>query len=460
MLTSLMALVVLASPLPAQASPASGAGGDLEWSACPGTGTSELQCADLPVALSPESDRKITLKVARLPATGKRKGAVLVNFGGPQGHQIATMRSRPAIFDKIRASMDVVTWDPRGYPGLSGPVLRCDWGLLRTPAFPADQAGFDRLAAANRARGDRCRDTDPELFDHMDSASDARDADAVRRALGEDRMNFIGLSYGGTIAQSYARLFPRTVRTIYIDGTRNHSVRDWGRELDVQARENERLIERFFDWAPPGMRKRWRALIATADREPIPAPSVNARFDGTQIQALGFLKLRPGPARWDELVAAVTAAEGGDASGFALSDREPYPGLPGGGVKECLDFPRPAGQAELARTVRRLRAVAPDTGAAFPLAWHLPVTCAGWPAPVANPPAPMPRGLPPILGAGTWLDFESTRRVAGQIPGSRTIEFDGPGHNLFAAMANPCVIDHVSRYVTTRRLPARGTVCP
>ncbi|MBF8184846.1 alpha/beta hydrolase [Nonomuraea sp. K274] len=64
-----------------------------------------------------------------------------------------------------------------------------------------------------------------------------------------------------------------------------------------------------------------------------------------------------------------------------------------------------------------------------------------------------------MLGAGTWLDFAATSRVIAQVPGSRTIEHDSPGHNLFAAMANPCVIDHVSRYVTTRELPPRGTKC-
>lgn len=55
----------------------------LRWSACPIANEPELQCADLPVALSPNSDRK----VARLPATGARKGSVLVNFGGPQGYR-------------------------------------------------------------------------------------------------------------------------------------------------------------------------------------------------------------------------------------------------------------------------------------------------------------------------------------------------------------------------------------
>nr|SBO90546.1 proteinase (secreted protein) [Nonomuraea gerenzanensis] len=444
----MLALSMLTAPVPA-AAPA------LSWEPCSG----ELRCADVPVSVSPGGTRKITLKVARLPATGVKRGTVMINFGGPQGNQIAIMASRVRIFDRIRRSMDVVTWDPRGYPGLSTPVLPCDWSFLRTPDLPADQAALDRLAAGNRARADRCRAADPELFDHMDSASDARDADAIRRALGEERMNFIGTSYGGMIAQSYARQFPRRIRTMYVDGTGNHATRSWQRELDAIARDSGGLMDRFFAWAQPGTERRWRALIAAADERPIPAPAAGAAYHGMHLRFLMFAKLRPGPDRWQEAAAAIEAAEAGDASGFAPPGRNPYPGLPGGGVKECLDHPRPAGQRQLAATVERLDRIAPNLGAAFPLAWHAPLSCAGWPAPVANPPAPLPRGLPPLLGAGTWQDFASTARVVRQVPGSRTIAFDGPGHNLFAAMANECVIGHVSTYVTTGRLPARDTTC-
>ncbi|TDC07455.1 alpha/beta hydrolase [Nonomuraea longispora] len=451
MIRTFLALTVLTTPAPAAQ--------DLTWAACPGDTASELRCADLPVALAPGSDRKLTLKVARLPATGEKKGTVMINFGGPQGDQIAIMRSVAKIFTRIRQSMDVVTWDPRGYPGLSTPVLQCDWSLLRTPAFPRDQAGLDRLAAANKVRGDRCRDTDPVLFDHMDSASDARDAEAIRRALGEERMNFIGTSYGGIIAQAYARQFPARVRTMYVDGTGNHGAANWDRELTAMARDREHQMDRFFAWAPKGVERRWRRLVAKADKEPIPAPEVDARYDGTQLRALGSQKAGRGPAGWDALLAAIKVAEGGDASGFAPGGRNPYPGLMGGGVKECLDFPRTESQRDLARTVRRLRQVAPNTGAAFPMAWHAPLTCAGWPAPVANPPSPLPGKVPPMLGAGTWLDYAPTSRVVEQVRGSRMIRFDGPGHNLFAAMANACVIGHVSAYVTTGKLPPRGTEC-
>ncbi|MBY8853949.1 alpha/beta hydrolase, partial [Saccharothrix sp. MB29] len=90
----------------------------------------------------------------------------------------------------------------------------------------------------------------------MDSGSDARDAEAIRSALGEERVNLIGTSYGGVVAQAYARRFPHRVRTMYVDGTGNHSARDWSRELEDMARDLDAYWARFFAWAGPGTEQR------------------------------------------------------------------------------------------------------------------------------------------------------------------------------------------------------------
>ncbi|SDM54484.1 alpha/beta fold hydrolase [Allokutzneria albata] len=396
----------------------------LDWKPCFDSSPVAMQCADLAVPLAENGKRTITLKVARLPATGAGKGSVLANFGGPKGDQIAALRSRPQIFDKIRQSMDVITWDPRGCSGLSEPVLNCGFGFLRTPPLPKDRAEFDALAEDNRIRRDKCRANDPELYDHMDAGSDARDVEAIRIALGEKEMNFIGTSYGGVIAQSYARPFPQRVRAVYIDGSVPHHEQEWDRELDA-------LMRRFFDQAAPGTEQRWRALLAKAAREPIPAGT--ARHDGMHLQRLGSTMAWRGPATWAQLATAIAAAEQGDASGFIPpGNPSPYPGTMGDQVKPCLDFPRPADHRELSERIERLNRIAPNTGASFGPASHGQTVCAGLPAPV-NPPKPLPRRLPPMLGAGTWLDHGSTARVVDQVPGSRTTTTTAPATTCSSA---------------------------
>lgn len=90
--------------------------------------------------------------------------------------------------------------------------------------------------------------------------------------------------------------------------------------------------------------------------------------------------------------------------------------------------------------------------------WH-PLACVGWPAPVTNPPAPLPaKGLPPYLGVGSWTDFEGSADIVRRVPGSAAVQYQGLGHGLYNA-GNSCIISHVNRYLISLRLPAPGTVC-
>lgn len=485
------ALAMFAGPAPAATPPTPAAAPatagvtagtpDLRWGGCPdGGGQAGMECATLEVPVDPDRPhgRMLTLMLGRLPATGPNPiGSVLINFGGPGPSGITMLRDHFAgAFTGLRERMHLVTWDPRGYGGEFGgrsTRLDCDWRSMvrpRTPPFPRSQAEFDQLATANRALAEPCRATDPALFDHMDSASNAHDLEAIRRALGEEQLNYYGASYGGIIGQSYARLFLDRLRTMVLDGTGNHSTGDWDAELDAIARDNEATFQRFVDWCAAArscalhgsdLTARWQHLVARADQTPVPARRAGAgvAYTGRELQTLAVGMAMRGGEGWPALARAIRDAEHGDASGFRPPGQpSPYPMVGTPGVTECLDFPRFHDQAHLAATVERLRTVAPNTGASFPLAAHMP-TCSGWPAPVTNPPAAPPEDVPPLLGAGTWTDFPGTARAVQQVPDSSTIYHDGPGHVLYAS-GNACAIQHINRYLTTTRLPPPDTRCP
>jgi pimeloyl-ACP methyl ester carboxylesterase len=477
--SALSAVAVAFTQVPARADPVPAAAAGkpgLRWGACPDPEKAvDQECAsiEVPVDWAKPHGRRITLVLGRLtekegPGAFVRTGSVIVNPGGPGASGIDYLPYMLPSFAKLRQRMHIVTWDTRGYPGRSTSLPAVCGQLVRprTPPYPRDQAEFEALAAHNRELADACRDEDPELFDHMDSASHARDLDAIRRALREPRLNFLGSSYGGVFAQAYARLFPTRVRTMVLDGTANQSARNWDQELDSIARDNERTMRRFFDWCAGDtacalhgrdLPRVWQALVARADRTPIPAPKVDATYDGRDLRGLaGPLAMR-GPDAWPTLALAIREAEAGDASRFAPSPARPYPMVGTPGLTECLEFPRPVDFARLSSTVRRLDRIAPNTGASFPLIQHI-TTCVGWPTPVTNPPRPLPTHLPPLLGAGTWTDYPGTDRVVSQVPGSTTIYHDGPGHTLYGT-GNACVIALVDRYFTTRRLPPPGTRC-
>jgi pimeloyl-ACP methyl ester carboxylesterase len=114
--------------------------------------------------------------------------------------------------------------DPRGV-GLSSPV-RCDPALLNrvVPVFPKNEAEFRQVVERNQALGRSCRRLTGPLLDHVDTVSAARDLEMLRRALGQGKINYLGLSYGSQLGATYAELFPERIRTLALDGALDHAL--------------------------------------------------------------------------------------------------------------------------------------------------------------------------------------------------------------------------------------------
>jgi pimeloyl-ACP methyl ester carboxylesterase len=80
---------------------------------------------------------------------------------------------------------------------------------------PAEQ----RVAAGAAIElGARCVARNPQLAQHLSTANVARDMRLLMRAVGDDRLNYYGLSYGTYLGATFAALFPDEVRTLVLDG--------------------------------------------------------------------------------------------------------------------------------------------------------------------------------------------------------------------------------------------------
>ncbi|HTI22898.1 MAG TPA: alpha/beta fold hydrolase [Kutzneria sp.] len=437
----ILALTVAASQLtPAAATPA------LDWGPCPTDGPDHMECAlfTVPLDWHDPGGRTVTLELGRLRATGPSQGTVLVNYGGPGAPGVEVMSNRllsPGTqpFDQLRQHMDIVTWDPRGYGLLGGrstPVL--DWSCIKTlpdsgmPALPTTQAGFTQLAQENAVIANACRTQDPALFDHMDTLTNVHDMDAIRRALGQSKLNLYMGSYGGVYGQTYADLYPDRVRTMVIDSSGDHS-RDFDRAQDAIARDNVVRRQRFADWcaADPA------CALHGQDVSKVMATALG---DWSSKLALVGRLIRSSRADFPQLAADLARAEHGDKSAFP----NPHMGYP---VSECHEWPAPRGFAELTASVDRLARIDPVLGAAGTMV-PFTLACVGWPGDVNDPPRPLPAHLPPLLAVGGWGDFPATNRVTSRVPGSGSIYHDDFGHELYA-IGNPCVIPLVDQYFRT-----------
>ncbi|MFC9324216.1 alpha/beta hydrolase [Kitasatospora sp. NPDC057015] len=459
----------------------------LNWTACPFPGSPEaLQCASIQVPLDYAHPRgeTITVTVDRLPATGAHPvGSLFFDPGGPGGSGTQLVRAESLGFEVFSAAtrehFDLIGLDPRGV-GLSSPV-RCDPALLnrQVPLFPTDEAGFQRLVEHNRELGRSCRRLTGPLLDHLDTVSAARDLEALRRALGQGPLNYLGLSYGSQLGATYAELFPDRIRTLALDGALDHSLSTTTLFKD-EARAYEDSFRRFVDWCATDtscalhgtdVGRLFDDLVAAADRAPIPAPecveagTCRPAVTGEDIRFTlqGLLLF---PSRRGDLALALQQARSGDASAFSQpvatgpSDEE----MNGSAIAiECLDWPTPIRTLDDLRRLQRLgRTVAPRLGGASQ-SWTILTGCVGWPAPVVNPPRPaVVRHAPPILITNATHDpstaYPWAVHLQRELPSSVLVTREGDGHTSYLARGVGRTRDAIDAYLLTGRTPPPGTV--
>ncbi|WP_245778210.1 alpha/beta hydrolase [Lentzea xinjiangensis] len=363
----------------------------------------------------------------------KRIGTLFFNPGGPGNAARHFIRdSAPETFPaELLGRFDVVGVDPRGV-GDSRPLIACRKPTSDHTRYPRSREEFDRLISYNRDLARGCREATGPLIDHVDTISAARDFDAVRSALGERQVSWIGLSYGTLLAATYARLYPERVRAAVLDGPLDHAV--GSRRLVVEeAASAENVFGLFADWCASDpacalhgrdVRAEYRSLL---DRAPLHADGFPAGVTADQVGfgTYGRLIFR---SAWSGLAADLAAA-GTNAAAFATV----APTSPAYRVITCHDLPTgDIGYTEFAaRQAEMLRAGPTIRG--YIEAWDVHAGCLGWPIKPANPWGSIPvRGTPPILVvAGT--DDPATPHswgvgMASQIAGSKLLTWPGVGH--------------------------------
>jgi len=209
-----LVLISLALPVPAMALPDSN---QIEFSNCmlalPGTNfTASARCGSLDVPENPAEPegRIITLNVAVAPATGSTTEPDPVFFfaGGPgQAATETWVMIRPTL-RQIRKTRDIVMIDQRG-TGKSN-KLACESDIEEDLNQEID---LDLI----RSETEKCLaelDGDPRYYT---STIAMGDYNRVREAMGYNKINIMGVSYGTRTAQVYLREYPDTVRTVTLD---------------------------------------------------------------------------------------------------------------------------------------------------------------------------------------------------------------------------------------------------
>lgn len=156
------------------------------------------------------SGRTLSLRVLVVPAEEGARAPDPVFFlaGGPG--QAATASVGALARSSLADGRDLVLVDQRGTGGSS--ALSCRLGTPddAAQAYLAGRIPEARLEACRRSWAADVRDFTTPAF--------VEDLDAVRRALGYERINLVAGSYGTRAAQVYARRHPDRVRTMVLRG--------------------------------------------------------------------------------------------------------------------------------------------------------------------------------------------------------------------------------------------------
>ncbi|MEV4149305.1 alpha/beta fold hydrolase [Amycolatopsis sp. NPDC049691] len=238
MRTSKAGLAVAVSILVAATAPAAATTPDplapyltqkVEWGSCPFKG-GKAQCARITVprdwsAPSPGTDLKVA--ISRAAATGERRGAILVNPGGPGGQGTSLAGALAGLEPAVNEHFDFVGMDPRGTGQEGGDdegfVCRVPTGRL--PA-EADLDARDRSAASiaahqrtPRAVAEACQSD--ALAPFVTTWQTTHDMDLIRALLGDEKLNYLGYSYGTWLGAKYASLFPEHAGRVVLDSSVN-----------------------------------------------------------------------------------------------------------------------------------------------------------------------------------------------------------------------------------------------
>jgi len=175
-------------------------------------GTADGRCGWFEVAENRKvtDGKRIRLHIAVIPALRKQAlpDPLFIISGGPGQAASDFYLSSAAAFERLRSDRDVVIIDQRG-TGKSN-LLQCEL------PDEFESAPFDKSLVQRHTR--ECLQAlngDPRYYT---TSVAVRDLDDVRRALGYDRINLYGVSYGTRVAQHYARRYSEHVRAMVLDG--------------------------------------------------------------------------------------------------------------------------------------------------------------------------------------------------------------------------------------------------
>jgi pimeloyl-ACP methyl ester carboxylesterase len=439
----------------------------------------------VPVDYDKPDDGTATLALIRFPATGQRIGSLVINPGGPGESGIeAAIGLVESLPQQVRERFDLVGFDPRGV-GSSTPALWCNSDADNDRDRAKDQvdyspAGVAAIEKDTKEFVQRCIDKmGKEFLGNVGTDNVAKDLDQIRQALGDDKLTYLGYSYGTRIGSAYAEQFPQNVRAMILDGAVDPNADPVQADIDQAAAFQKAFDDYAADCAkapncplgtdPVKAVDVYRDMVAALVGHP--AHTKDPRGLSYSDAVVGTIMALYSPSLWPHLTQGLEELRGGSGDTLlVLADmymrrdaKGHYSNATDSRIAvNCVDEPPITDRAKVIDEDRKIRDAAPFmnygefTGDA-PLS-----TCAFWPVPpTSKPHAVSAPGLPPTVVVSTTGDpatpYQAGVDLAKQLGGG-LITFNGTQHTV-VFQGNACVDGYAAAYLLDGTMPPADAKC-
>lgn len=467
-------------------------GSPIQWSECESTNPlvpvpPNVECGKLSVPLDyTNPDGGVArLAMIRFKATGDKIGSLVINPGGPgvsgvtsAADLVGTMP--PSVLERF----DLIGFDPRGVGG-STPAVWCnsdaDNDRLRAdPQVDYSPEGVEYIDGETKAFVQRCVDkSTKEVLANVGTANVVKDLDRIRAAVGDDKLTYLGYSYGTRIGGAYAEEFPQNVRAMVLDGAIDPNADP----IEEDLRQAAAFQKAFDDYAadcakdpncPLGTDPAKATDVYKSLVDPLvekPAETEDPRGLAYSDAIVGTILPLYSPTIWPRLTEGLNELKSGRGDGLlTLADlymhRDPdghYDNSTDVRVAvNCVDQPPETDRAKLLEKDRRAREAAPFMSYGEFTGYAPMDTCAFWPVPPTTEPHEISvKGLPPTLVISTTNDpatpYQAGVDLAKQLGGT-LVTFDGTQHTV-AFQGNSCIDPIVATYLIDVKVPPPDSRC-
>ena len=461
---------------------------ELDWEDC-GSGN-VCATAATPIDWDDPAGGSAEIALVKNPASGTAQGSVLVNPGGPggSGWDYVYYSGSSAAGAPVMENFDIIGWDPRGV-GQSTPVT-CyesaadkDEQLYGTFDEPYDTQGWiDELITELEDYAAACEANTGELLGNVDTISNVKDMDMIRALVGDEKLNYLGYSYGTYFGTVYAELFPERVGRFVLDGAVDPLVSDF-ESLKFQMAGFDSAFRAYmascletdcpFTGTVDAALQQARGVLDTVDAQGL-VSSDGRELDSATL-ATGIINNLYAQSLWPSMTNMFAALRQGDADPtFASADDYNQRGPDGsyvGSVNDvyvaatCVDGDFASDPASTLERIAEIDAAAPILGkyTTYDDFAVLDVACSNWPYPRADFPTSFSApGTGPILVIGTTNDpatpYASSVSLANQLEGGVLLTYEGEGHTVYN-QGVACIDDAVNDYFVNGTVPSADPMC-